>query len=290
MYNGKVINRMNGTPMAGVAVTDGRNVTYTGENGCYHLAGWERTHTVAKGLVIAGSHRSVTALDCESGETVWTADNIKAFNGNTHVRYVYDRERDQIIVGPQWQALIALDRRTGEKRWENAERALWWRNSTPTLCDGVLYTAGGKEVLAVDAATGEVQQRKEFDIGFNVCGAPCVNSDAVYCPTANHGVIALTRKKMTLIRHYPTDTAALFTAPYVGRGDNVQMVESRPQIVGDTLIFTASDGFLYFYHKDTGELQHRLALGASSLVAPLILDGYIYTADFAGQIAKFPLP
>lgn len=55
MYNGKVINRLNGTPMAGVAVTDGRNVTYTDENGCYRLAGWERSHTVAA-CVLTDAH------------------------------------------------------------------------------------------------------------------------------------------------------------------------------------------------------------------------------------------
>lgn len=246
---------------------------------------------IAQNVVIVGSNRSVFALDRETGDLVWSADNLKAYAGGaTHARYVYDREHDQIIVGPQWQAMIALDRLTGEKRWENADRSLWFRNSSPTLCDGTLYTAGGNAAVAVDAATGQIMRSRESDIGYNVCGGPCVYDDTVYYPTAKHGVVALDRDTLELRRRYPTDTAALFTAPYVGNDGEVQMVESRPQVVGDTLLFTAMDGNLYFYDKNTGEQQHTLRLGAPSLVAPLILDGYIYVADFAGHIAKFHMP
>ncbi len=245
---------------------------------------------VAEDVVIVGSNRSVTALSVENGDPVWEADNLKAFNGNTHGRYVYDRENDQIIVGPQWESLIALDRRTGEKRWENTERSLWWRSSTPTLCNGVLYTAGGNEVIVVDAATGQILCKREFEMNFNVCGGPCVCGDTLYYPTADHGVAALERDTLALRRCYPTAAAALFTAPYVGNDSDAQMVESRPQVVGNTLLFTAMDGKLYFYHKDTAEQQHILRLGAPSLTAPLILDGYVYAADFAGQVAKFRLP
>ena len=43
MYKGKVAHRLNGSPLVGISVSDGRNIAKTDENGCFELEGWEKT-------------------------------------------------------------------------------------------------------------------------------------------------------------------------------------------------------------------------------------------------------
>lgn len=45
-YTGKVTEAESGTPVAGVSVSDGRNVVKTDENGCFTLRGWRKTHFI----------------------------------------------------------------------------------------------------------------------------------------------------------------------------------------------------------------------------------------------------
>lgn len=45
-YVGKVTNKTTGVPMAGVAVSDGRNIVFTDSDGYYELPGWERSNTL----------------------------------------------------------------------------------------------------------------------------------------------------------------------------------------------------------------------------------------------------
>lgn len=47
MYNGKVINKITGLPIEGIAVSDGRNITFTDKNGNYTLNGWKKSNTVS---------------------------------------------------------------------------------------------------------------------------------------------------------------------------------------------------------------------------------------------------
>ena len=47
MYNGKVTDKKTGKPIAGIAVSDGRNIAFTDESGAYSLGGWEKSNTVS---------------------------------------------------------------------------------------------------------------------------------------------------------------------------------------------------------------------------------------------------
>ena len=51
MYSGKVINKLNGQPIEGISVSDGRNVTRTDKNGFYTLDGWEHAHLINVGIL-----------------------------------------------------------------------------------------------------------------------------------------------------------------------------------------------------------------------------------------------
>ena len=65
------------------------------------------------------------------------------------------------------------------------------------------------------------------------------------------------------------------------------MVESRPVIRGEELIFTAMDGKVYFYNKNTAQLRKTINMPGACLVAPVVTEDAIYTADFDGNVCKY---
>lgn len=50
-YTGTVKNAKTGLPMAGVSVSDGKNIVKTAEDGSYQLSGWERSNVIHVGLL-----------------------------------------------------------------------------------------------------------------------------------------------------------------------------------------------------------------------------------------------
>ena len=70
------------------------------------------------------------------------------------------------------------------------------------------------------------------------------------------------------------------------QGD-ISTVDGSVLIEGDKLIFSASDGYLYVYNKNTGELLDRRCMGAPSFVTPVRMGDQIITADFNGNIISF---
>ena len=46
MYKGRVTHRVNGAPLVGISVSDGRNVTKTDDDGRFELSGWEKTNFI----------------------------------------------------------------------------------------------------------------------------------------------------------------------------------------------------------------------------------------------------
>ena len=50
MYTGHVYN-YEGTPLSGIKVTDGLNVSITDESGAYELCGWERANVISEGTL-----------------------------------------------------------------------------------------------------------------------------------------------------------------------------------------------------------------------------------------------
>jgi outer membrane protein assembly factor BamB len=139
----------------------------------------------------------------------------------------------------------------------------------------------------VDANSGELLKQNAMPSSMNASGSPAIDGEDIYYPSAEKGVIALKRETLELKCIYPSGATLLFTAPYV-RGD-AQMVEASPIVLGNLIVFTASDGYLYVYDKNTAELVKKICLGAPSLVKPAIDGNAVYVGDFDGKISKLTL-
>ena len=106
-------------------------------------------------------------------------------------------------------------------------------------------------------------------------------------PTGDKGVVAIDKETLEFVSVFPAKTAKLFSSPYLY--GNICTVESTPIISENKLIFTASDGCIYIYNKDTAELEKRICTGEPVLSCPVIENGTIITAGFYGNIRAYKL-
>lgn len=249
--------------------------------------------------IIAGNPIKPMALYKHTGAVKWEfAGEIKK-GGKTPARTVIDENHGYAFIGGQWGILLCVKAETGEEVWRRCEKPLWYRNSTPCADGEFLYAGGFDMLLKLDIHTGETLAEcnvgeaaramgapvVETDGDMNVSSAPVVDGDVLYCPTAGSGVVAVDKNEMKVLRRFPAGAAGILTAPYVKKG--AQMVESRPVICGDTLIFTAMDGKVYFYNKNTAELIKTIHMPAPCIVAPVVTEDAVYTADFDGNVCKY---
>lgn len=78
LYTGSVTDRRTKKPLAGVPVSDGRNVTVTDDAGCFALAGWERAHTVHVGVLTAGRDDWFFVIDGHEGRFDFIIEPVDA--------------------------------------------------------------------------------------------------------------------------------------------------------------------------------------------------------------------
>jgi len=228
---------------------------------------------------------SLLALDKNTFHEKWRVTRDR--NIATTARLVYDEKRNAVIVSSQWSCLFAVDAATGGINWESKERCIWFRNATPTVCGDLIYTGGWSIASCLDANTGMLLKNQPLPTSMNVCGPPAMDGDLIYYPTAAGGVRSLDADTLEEKAVYATDATLLYTAPYV-RGE-AQTVESSPIVLEEYLIFTALDGALYIYKKDTAELVKKISIGAPVLVKPLIVEKQIYVVDFEGNLSMFDM-
>ena len=237
---------------------------------------------VAGDTVFAGKQNKIYAYDKSTGKLKWFRGWRKG--GGTPARFVKDEKRHLLIFNPQWMKMRAYDYQNNKIVWENGEQVLWFRTNTPLLDGDTLYTGGEFGYAAVDINTGEITNRVRKDFVMDASGAAVADGEYIYIPTSEAGVAKLCKKTLETVTLFPTEPAALFTAPYILEG--AQMVEGTPVIDGEQLIFTASDGKVWIYNKNSGECIRNVDIGAPSIVSPIVTDEYIYTADFDGYITK----
>jgi len=246
-----------------------------------------------KGVVIAGDKvviarivkttTKVCAYNKDSGEFVW----MNSFKGdNCPSRLVFDEKKNQILIGAQWSGLFALSADNGEKLWENGNGAIcWFNSSTPVLGNDIIWKKGNVEFGYLDAQTGETLKSISTFTSLDVSGGCAFDDDTVYVPTVTAGVIGFDKETLEHKKTFSSYNARMFTAPYYD--GSIQTVETTPVILGEKLIFAASDGYIHIYNKNTGASLRKINVGNPVIASPIVKKDYIITADFSGKIKKF---
>lgn len=232
----------------------------------------------------AGNSADVTAFDTESGVARWSYHRGRG--ENTPAEFIL--MGDKLIIDPHWDALVALNKNTGEMLWENKDQDLRFRSSTPiALDDGTILVADDDAVMIVDANTGSITSKTIFeDYNFGSTGQPAVEGAMAYLPTATNGLVAFDLNTKQIVWEMHPGTPLVFTASYTNE-KNALTIEGTPILSGDELIFAASDGYLYRVSKADGTVLSRTNIGAPVFgKITLNEDGSVIAGDFAGRVIK----
>ena len=241
---------------------------------------------LADTILITGKPKQIRAYDVKTRELVWTYEYRKG--ESTPARMIYDESNRQVLISANWYGIVALDIDTGKQNFIVNDRAVWFRTSTPIIIDGLIFVTSHRAILKIDASNGTVISSAEIpDVIFDVSSPPSCADGILYAPSANAGVLAFDMQTLKEIHRFPSEITNLYTSPYIS-GD-IQTVESQPLIKDDLLIFSASDGAVWFYEHHTGKHVKTVQSASAILSAPILLDDHMIVACFDGSVKKFKI-
>lgn len=231
----------------------------------------------------AGCARVVTALSMATGEKLWETNRDKGENSPAE----FILAGDKLLVNSHWDALAALDKTNGKELWGNQDGDIRFRSSTPiVLEDGSILVADSDAVMLVNAETGDITSKTEFDnCNFSSSGQPAVDGKIAYIPTGNKGLIAFDLDSKEIVREMQTDGAIAFTAPYIGK--DAQTVESTPVINGGEVIFGASDGYIYRVEKSSGKILQKYDAGSPVFGKVIVSGSSLIAGTLDGKVVCF---
>ncbi len=233
--------------------------------------------------VYAGSASDVSAFNAETGEKLW--DYHRNRGENSPAEFVL--AGDKLILSSHWDAIFALDKNTGSLLWENMDEDIRFRSSTPIAIDANrLLVADDDAVAIVNLENGEITKTNFENYNFGSSGQPVIDGNIAYLPTATKGIVAFDLDTQQIAWEMQPGTALAFTACYTN-AKNALTVEGTPVLLGDQLIFAASDGYLYHINKADGTVLSKTNIGAPVFgKVALNADGSVIVGDFAGRITR----
>lgn len=239
---------------------------------------------IDSGKVYCGGAQHVFCLDLNNGNKIWDKKN-KSANG-TPARMIIDD--NQLIVGSQWDKLVAYDKTKGKELWYNDKDGVRYRSTTPTVKDGYIYVTAENKLFKLDRNTGKAVKFVPFE-GYSLDAAtsPLIIGDTAYITTVNKGIVAIDINEFRIKWNYATGDNLVFTAPYSGKGSKT--VESTIIEKDGILYFGASDGYVHAVRAADGEQVGTFNLNAPVLNSLAFCNDGIIVADFAGNVTRIPL-
>ena len=140
------------------------------------------------------------------------------------------------------------------------------------LEDGVAYVVTRENLLALDAATGELLSRYESDVDMSL---PILVNGTLYGNTFEFDVHAFEGTVSAL------DTA---TGNTVWSHETNGALGLSPAVVGGVVYFGSSDGFLNLLEADSGNLVKRYQIGGEPVAPPVVVDGVVYFGSAEGYV------
>lgn len=218
-----------------------------------------------------------TACLRTDGEVVWKNRQLKYNprhgNGGSPVL-----AGDGLVVscdGVDVQAVVALDRKTGEIRWQTRrpelKRQPKFSFGTPLMIDvggqRQLVSPGTNCVVAYDPAEGRELWQVDYT-GYSVVPRP------VYA----HGLVFLATgfNSPTLLSIDPTGTGNVTDTHVKWTADRAVPLTPSMLVVGDELYFVSDDGIARCVNAKTGENHWMERLGGNYSASPVHADGKIY--------------
>ncbi len=237
---------------------------------------------VDDGRVYCGGAQKTVCLSLDNGDLIWEKSNDNACS--SPCRMIIDG--DKLIVGANWDEIIAYNKYNGKRIWANKKDGIRYRTATPVIYEGKLYTAATSKIFGIDKEDGKILRSRDTGINLDTATAPYIVDGIGYFATAKDGVVAFDLNTFEKINQCKTGTALVFTSPYTS--GELATVESEVLPYGDNLIFGASDGYIYMTDKNLKTIA-KFNVGSPILSRLAVHDGYIYALDFSGYVTKIKI-
>lgn len=240
---------------------------------------------IADGIVYAGQAGSFTALDLATGDIKWSNKAWGGGEGSTSTTTV---GADVVLASGHWNGLFAHRTSDGTLLWKNQDSDVRFRDGSATFYDGNFYLASSSGLFLINPISGDVLKSAKVEgVNLNSASAPVVTDGAVYVGTSDKGLAAFDRKTFKRLWNYNTAPSMFYSVPY--SQDYQSSVETSAVLIGKTLVFGASDGYLYGVDALTGRFSWKRAMGAPIFSSPAVSGNAMYIADFAGNLYCFKL-
>lgn len=213
-------------------------------------------------IITAGFSNLVQALDRLTGEVLWSFHTDYFAQGSPLI--VDDRvylATDHIVY--------ALGLQTGELIWKTPTGSEGAYMGSPAYDNGVLYTTGGRLLLALEADTGKEIWRVTKDEMF--LGLAIANG-TVYVGNWDLNLYAFDQLTGEEKWKFPARAGGMFwSAPAVDR----KMVYAGNM-----------DKYLYALDAQTGELRWEFQTGGGAVSEPSLADGVVYVSDSSHEFPR----
>jgi outer membrane protein assembly factor BamB len=227
-------------------------------------------------LFVHFGHMGTACLDAGTGAVLWATQKLKytPVHGNGGSPVLVDGKLIFAIDGVEKQAVLALDRKSGDVVWETARNAKAKR--TFSFCTPLVIAVDGKQqiiapgsdvVMALDPNTGREIWRVRYS-GYSVVPKPVYGNGLVYLSTGYDSPMLYAIRPGG--RGDVTDTHVAWTAKK-GAPHN-----PSPLLVGDALYCIADNGLLTCFDAATGKERWNERVGGAFSASPIFASGLIY--------------
>jgi eukaryotic-like serine/threonine-protein kinase len=212
-------------------------------------------------LVVGGYDQRVRALDRHTGEVLWSFDTVSFVQASP---LIVD---GQVYIATD-RVLYALDLASGTLKWEAATGDESAYMGAPAYENGIIYTTGGKNLIALNRADGKEVWRIQHDEPFT---ALAIANQMIYVGNFDGFFYAYDQK--TSEEKWKFHGGRIFWA--------------GPAIQGNT-VYTGNDDTVYALNAQTGEQLWSFKAGSKSVSEPTISDGVVYVSDSSHEFPRGP--
>ncbi len=212
-------------------------------------------------LIVGGYDGRVRALDRHTGEVLWSFDTVSFVQASP---LIID---DRVYVATD-HAIYALDLLTGKLQWQAPTGNEGAYMGAPAYEEGIIYTTGGKYLLAVDSSNGKELWRIEYDDMFT---ALAVANGLIYVGNFDGYFYAFDQK--TGAEKWSVKSGGIFWA--------------GPAVEGNT-VYAGNDDVVYALNAQTGEQVWKFQMAEKAVSEPMISDGVVYVSDSSHEFPRGP--
>jgi outer membrane protein assembly factor BamB len=222
----------------------------------------ENSGAVAGDLIVAGGYdQRVRGLDRHTGDVLWSFDTVSFVQASPLIL------ENRVYIATD-HALYALDLLSGKLQWQAPTGNEGAYMGAPAYENGIIYTTGGKSLLALDATNGKELWRIEHSDMFT---ALAVANGLIYVGNFDGYFYAFDQK--TGAEKWKVRSGGLFWA--------------GPAVDGNT-VYAGNDDLIYALNAQTGEQLWKFQMAGKAVSDPMVSDGVVYVSDSSHEFPRGP--